>query len=38
MTLPISPSQTIGPFSHEGWAWGVDASAACAHLLAGTPW
>lgn len=21
MTLPISPSQTIGPFSHEGWHW-----------------
>ena len=37
MTYLISPSQTIGPFSHEGWAWGVDASAACAALLAGTP-
>ena len=21
MTLPISPSQTIGPFSHEAWRW-----------------
>ena len=21
MTLPLTPSQTIGPFSHEGWRW-----------------
>jgi protocatechuate 3,4-dioxygenase alpha subunit len=33
MTLPISPSQTIGPFSHEAWRWacaateGVDSTA-----------
>lgn len=36
MTLPISPSQTIGPFSHEGWRWAVGASDACAAALAGT--
>jgi protocatechuate 3,4-dioxygenase alpha subunit len=34
MTLPLSPSQTIGPFSHEAWRWacaateGVDSAAA----------
>lgn len=28
MTLPITPSQTIGPFSHEAWDWAVDASAS----------
>ena len=28
MTLPITPSQTIGPFSHEGWRWATDATAA----------
>ena len=28
MTLPITPSQTIGPFSHEAWRWACDASAA----------
>jgi protocatechuate 3,4-dioxygenase alpha subunit len=37
MTHLVSPSQTIGPFSHEGWAWGVQASDECAALLAGTP-
>jgi len=26
MTLPITPSQTIGPFSHEAWGWAVHAS------------
>lgn len=26
MTLPISPSQTIGPFSHEAWRWACAAS------------
>lgn len=36
MPLPISPSQTIGPFSHEGWRWAVGASDACAAALAGT--
>ena len=35
MTLPISPSQTIGPFSHEGWRWAVGATDACAAALAG---
>lgn len=30
MTLPISPSQTIGPFSHEAWRWGCAASDAFA--------
>lgn len=25
MTLPITPSQTIGPFSHEAWRWAIDA-------------
>jgi protocatechuate 3,4-dioxygenase alpha subunit len=24
----ITTSQTIGPFSHEGWKWAVDATAA----------
>jgi protocatechuate 3,4-dioxygenase alpha subunit len=28
MTLPISPSQTIGPFSHEAWRWACAASAS----------
>lgn len=28
MPLPITPSQTIGPFSHEAWRWACDASAA----------
>ena len=37
MTRPISPSQTIGPFSHEGWRWAVGASDACAAALAGGP-
>jgi protocatechuate 3,4-dioxygenase alpha subunit len=33
MTLPLCPSQTIGPFSHEAWRWacaateGVDSTA-----------
>lgn len=26
MTLPVTPSQTIGPFSHEGWRWACEAS------------
>jgi protocatechuate 3,4-dioxygenase alpha subunit len=26
-TLPITPSQTIGPFAHEAWQWAVSASA-----------
>jgi protocatechuate 3,4-dioxygenase alpha subunit len=30
MTLPISPSQTIGPFSHEAWRWACAASDAVA--------
>lgn len=28
MTLPITSSQTIGPFSHEAWAWAVAATGA----------
>jgi protocatechuate 3,4-dioxygenase alpha subunit len=28
MTLPLTSSQTIGPFSHEAWRWACDASAA----------
>lgn len=28
MTQAITPSQTIGPFSHEAWRWACDASAA----------
>ena len=28
MTLPITPSQTIGPFSHEAWRWACDAAGA----------
>ena len=30
MTLPITSSQTIGPFSHEAWAWAVDATSTVA--------
>ncbi|MES3021762.1 MAG: protocatechuate 3,4-dioxygenase [Pseudomonadota bacterium] len=30
MTLPITPSQTIGPFSHEAWRWASAAAAAAA--------
>ncbi len=30
MTTPISPSQTIGPFSHEAWRWACDAAASAA--------
>ena len=30
MTLPISPSQTIGPFSHEAWRWACAATDAIA--------
>lgn len=26
MTLPLSPSQTIGPFSHEAWRWACAAT------------
>jgi protocatechuate 3,4-dioxygenase alpha subunit len=29
MRLPLSPSQTIGPFSHEAWRW---ACAATEHV------
>jgi protocatechuate 3,4-dioxygenase alpha subunit len=29
MTLPVTPSQTIGPFSHEAWQW---ACAACSSV------
>lgn len=28
MTSNITPSQTIGPFSHEAWRWAFDATAA----------
>lgn len=28
MTLPITSSQTIGPFSHEAWAWAVEATTS----------
>ncbi|WP_020656505.1 hypothetical protein [Massilia niastensis] len=28
MTLPVTPSQTIGPFSHEAWQWACEASAS----------
>lgn len=28
MTSKITTSQTIGPFPHEAWHWGVDATAA----------
>jgi protocatechuate 3,4-dioxygenase alpha subunit len=35
MTLPISPSQTIGPFSHEGWRWAVGATDDSVAALAG---
>lgn len=28
MALPITPSQTIGPFSHEAWRWACAATAA----------
>lgn len=27
MTSKITTSQTIGPFPHEGWRWGFDATA-----------
>jgi protocatechuate 3,4-dioxygenase alpha subunit len=30
MTYPISPSQTIGPFSHEAWRWACEASTTVA--------
>lgn len=30
MTLPVTPSQTIGPFSHEAWQW---ACAACTTVV-----
>lgn len=30
MTLLISPSQTIGPFSHEAWRWACAASDSTA--------
>ena len=28
MTLPVTTSQTIGPFSHEAWAWAIEATAS----------
>ena len=28
MTLPVTPSQTIGPFSHEGWRWACESTAS----------
>ena len=28
MTFQISPSQTIGPFSHEAWRWACDPAGA----------
>lgn len=28
--MPTTPSQTIGPFPHEAWAWAVEASAPAA--------
>lgn len=28
MTSKITTSQTIGPFPHEGWRWGFEATAA----------
>lgn len=28
MSLPLTPSQTIGPFSHEAWRWACAASEA----------
>jgi protocatechuate 3,4-dioxygenase alpha subunit len=28
MTLPVTPSQTIGPFSHEAWQWACEATAS----------
>ncbi|MGV7207029.1 protocatechuate 3,4-dioxygenase [Oxalobacteraceae bacterium A2-2] len=27
MSKPITTSQTIGPFSHEGWGWAVEMTA-----------
>ena len=36
MTLPVTPSQTIGPFSHEGWRWATaitDGAPRCAHAI-----
>ena len=35
MTLPLSPSQTIGPFSHEAWRWAC-AATGDVHSAAGT--
>jgi protocatechuate 3,4-dioxygenase alpha subunit len=33
MTLPLSPSQTIGPFSHEAWRWACAASESAAGAI-----
>lgn len=33
MTLPITPSQTIGPFSHEAWRWACAASESAAGTI-----
>ena len=27
LTTSLTSSQTIGPFPHEGWKWGIDATA-----------
>jgi protocatechuate 3,4-dioxygenase alpha subunit len=34
MTLPLSPSQTIGPFSHEAWRWACAASDSAVGAIA----
>jgi protocatechuate 3,4-dioxygenase, alpha subunit len=31
MTLPITTTQTVGPFFHEAWRWASDATAAQPH-------
>lgn len=31
MTLPITTTQTVGPFFHEAWRWASDATAAQLH-------
>jgi protocatechuate 3,4-dioxygenase alpha subunit len=33
MTVPLSPSQTIGPFSHEAWHWACAASDSAAGAI-----
>lgn len=34
MTLLLSPSQTIGPFSHEAWRWACATSDTTAGVIA----